>query len=112
MNRRIIFVAAALFLAGCANDRYAVIPDGPGSEVRLRSDLRSCKDLVMAQYRHDQSHGGLVIGAVVGGAIGGVAGGLVDLAGGQSGNAMTLSDLNPAIESCMAQRGYAGTSEN
>lgn len=104
-------VSAALFafvLSGCANDRYVADPGNTASVAQLKSDLSDCKSMVRHQYAHQQSG----LGAAAAGGLGGVvAGALVGLVNTQDGQ-MRASDIDPAIERCMADRGYTGTSEN
>ena len=100
MNPRIFVVLAALAVAGCANDNYTVIPNGPGSQAQLKPALRACQEKVEHDYAYGQSH----IGAILLGPIGA----LLDVDSG----AMKASDIDPAIERCMRERGYDGTSEN
>lgn len=103
--------AFLLVLHGCAKDNYTVIPNSPGNEQRMSSDLKTCKILVLTEYSKSQTHTGLVAGAVMGGAIGGMIGGALDASNGPS-QAMKPRDIDPAIEQCMRRHGYNGTSEN
>ena len=97
-----------LAVAGCANDRYVADPGNAASADQMKSDLSDCKSIVRHQYVHQQSG----IGAAAAGGFGGViAGAVVGLVSTQSGE-MRASDIDPAIERCMAERGYTGTSEN
>ena len=73
----------------------------------MAEDLKSCKQTVLNQYSH-QSHSGAIMGGILGGAVGGAIGGSLD----SSNNTMTPADIDPAIEQCMREKGYDGTSEN
>ena len=99
--RRVLLVGALFVLSACARDNYTVISNGPGSQERMAADLKSCKLAVLHQYAQ-QSH------IVLGGAVGGVIGGALN----SSNNTMTPADIDPAIEQCMREKGYVGTSEN
>jgi hypothetical protein len=96
--RTIVAAAACLLLAGCANDQYAAVAGE--TAVPMSQALSGCKHDVLTRYAEGQSH----IGAVLLGPLGA----LLDVDSG----AMKASDIDPAIESCMADKGYVGTSEN
>ena len=62
--------------------------------------LSGCQHEVLTQYAQGQSHtGAILLGPI---------GALLDADSG----AMKASDIDPAIERCMADKGYVGTSEN
>lgn len=106
--KHLVFVFAVLAVAGCANDRYVADVGNKASVGQMKTDLSDCKNLVLHQYAHQQSG----IGAAAAGGLGGVvAGAVVGLVSTQTG-IMRASDIDPAIERCMAERGYTGTSEN
>lgn len=98
---------AAFALSGCAHDNYSVIAGGSGTEAKLHDDLRDCKHVTIAAFENGQSHTGALLG-VLGGGLGGAIGGAIDANNGT----MKPSDIDPAIETCMRDKGYAGTSEN
>ena len=94
--KRIVLLNVFL-LAACAHDNYVAIPNGPGSQSRMKADLASCKDEALRKYQQANRFAGL-------GAIGGAL---------DSGH--PDSDpfhINPNIERCMREHGYAGTSRN
>lgn len=93
--RRLFIVSLAL-LSGCARDNYVVMPDGPGSQARMSSDLSDCKQIAI--HEHFQAHPTNPFT----GALGGLAQGI---------DAVNEDNPNRRIEACMRQRGYSGTSE-
>lgn len=95
----------AIFLAGCANDRYSATTGDPA---QLRMTLDTCKHSVLTAYIHANPPG--ISGA--GGAIGGAISGLVAASTRPAVPHISLSEINPRIERCMADAGYVGTSEN
>ena len=97
--RAIFAVIGCLLLAGCANDKYAVMAGGAPTIIMSKA-LSDCKHDALVRYAQGQSH----VGAMLFGA----AGALADADSG----AMKASDIDPAIERCMAGKGYVGTSEN
>ena len=111
MRKYHVVLGLAFFVTACANDHYTVIPGGNGSQERMAADLAQCKQDVLDRYYHDQHQSGAIVGGVLGGAVGGAIGGAVD-AGNTPDHPMKLSDLDPAIERCMYEHGYTGTSEN
>ncbi len=110
---RVWLAACATFaLVGCANDNYRVVEGGPGSPASLKSDLHDCKNTVIAKFQSEQpTHYNAAMGAVVGGAFGAALGGELD-ASTQKTDYMKPGEIDPAIERCMADKGYSGTSEN
>jgi hypothetical protein len=101
MNTHIfVLIAPLVFLSGCANDNYSVIANGRGSQQQMAGDLKACKISVVNEYESGHSHLAPLLGAI-GGAV-----------APDDDNAMKLSDMNPAIEKCMREHGYVGTSEN
>lgn len=93
----LIFIGIAL--SGCAEDHYTVIPDGAGSEARLRSDLRDCKDWAIREHfrRQPEANAALNFFGAIGGAI---------------SAATQPAENNPNLltEQCMREHGYNGTS--
>ena len=103
----------ALVVTGCAHDNYTVVAGGMGSSSQLSSDLHNCKHAAAELYAPRQTPGngiGILIGGVVGGAIGGAAAAGV-LAAGNSAPGVA-KNIDAGIERCMADRGYAGTSDD
>lgn len=106
---RVAILLGVLFvLTGCARDNYTVIPEGPGSQARMASDLHDCKMQAVHQYYANRNSDGvgIALGAAIGGAIGGA---LVGAAQSQDGD--PPSTMNRLTEGCMKARGYSGTSE-
>jgi hypothetical protein len=108
MLRIALALLVASLVSGCANDRYVVDEGGPGSQQRLSSDLWDCKQDVQHRYFASQNQSGVVAAGVLFGGVGGAVAGALNANSGT----MKTSDIDPAIEACMKQRGYTGTSEN
>lgn len=96
---------AMLLLTGCANDHYTVVAGGLGSASGMKADLTDCKVYAIHAAADAQPHGGVLVGAVLGGAVGAVIGSAFD----QPGQHI---DIDQLVSTCMASRGYNGTSEN
>lgn len=110
MKRMVPLALVALALMSCAHDSYTVIPNGGGSNASAASDTKVCKNEVIRQYFEAHPHTGLFVGALAGGIVGGAIGATVDEA--SDGDKMQLSDMKPAIEACMRQKGYEANSDN
>lgn len=97
MKRIVLLIS--FFLTACANDQYVATTGNPSL---LSQALSSCKSQVLHDYAQSRSRVN---------AAGAIAGGLGALIA-DDGTAMQPGDINPAIERCMAARGFAGTSAN
>jgi hypothetical protein len=110
-----VLVLLVFLLSSCAHDSYTVIPNSSGSQKNMATDLYNCKIKVVHEYYAGQSltGGGQVVGmvasGVLGGAIGGAAFGAVVGQNEEQGS-MKRSEMNPHVEKCMEEHGYAGTS--
>ena len=98
---RVLVLASALIAGGCAEDHYSVMPDSPGLQARLVSDLRACKQWALNEHFARQNQ---VLNGVLGLALGAV-GGIITAATQPAEN-----NPNRLTEQCMRQRGYVGTS--
>jgi hypothetical protein len=111
MRIHVVVIGSVLVLSACANDHYTVIPNGPGSEVRMADDLWDCKMAAEARYQHATSHNAVALGVLFG-PIGAGVGGSIDQEKEKDNPGAQLSNINPNIERCMHEHGYDGTSEN
>ena len=110
MKPRGIFLVLALIASGCAHDNYSVVPGGLGSQDRISSDLKTCKQESLDAFfasRNNTRHGAALLGGAAG-----VAGEAAAAATTPEPKEIPASDINPMVERCMASKGYSGTSEN
>lgn len=83
------FLIGLVLLSGCAVDQQSAA-------------LRDCRHTTFQKFYEGRYHGGAFLAGALGGVVGGIAGGALDSA--TSTNTMQLSDIQPAIDRCVAER--------
>ena len=101
MTRLAIALFLPAILCGCAHNDYAVIPNGPGSQSRMSSDLQDCVQVAIHEHFAQEDH---TKATALGIGLGPVGGIINETTQPESNN------TNRLVEVCMRKRGYIGTS--
>ncbi len=110
VTRTLAVFAALALLSGCAQDVYTMANGQPITDQdKYSSDLYDCKMAAIHEYQEGGPNAGMLAAGALGGAIGGaIMGSTSNLA---NDKGMKPSDINPAVEKCMSQKDYKGTSK-
>lgn len=104
--RKLVLLAAALLVSGCAEYNFTPMPNRPDTGVDMLTDLRDCRSKATERYLNDTSVKARNIQAIAG-AIPGAA--LLALGEGAPPPGAQPYDINAGVELCMHIKGYNGS---